>query len=350
MHDAGRRGLNRDMVFLADTDAQHSRITIGEKVYTVVKHLGSGTYGMVGVVKDTDGQLFVLKRVLVAAGRGVDELAVRNVVQEAIIHHIINLTHADLAPMLYMVGATKSSVYMLMANINGTDVSQMFDECTSTEDRYFVFRGAMCSFAGMSKMLYSAYNFTHGDLKPDNLFAEDVVGPDGETTTHIRMIDFGFASLRLGSKVIRAGNPAGNNYHPTMDLSMLAISFVCDPLLESAKARNILDVLLRHAVCDTSTSEIRGSLRYHPMHATSLIDMEWRDTYEYFQLHDNIRCMPDAVLSYFEQIDNPDAIHSNSNSNSKSNSNSNGKRGGRRTRKVLQIKRLINPSLLTSES
>jgi len=336
------------MVFVADTDAQHSRLTMGEKVFTVVKHLGSGSYGMVAVVKDTDGQLFVLKRVLVADGRGVNELAVRNVVQEAIIHHIINLTHADLAPMLHMVGATKSSVYMLMANIHGTDVSQMFAECTTTEDRYLVFRGAMCSFAAMSKMLYSAYNFTHGDLKPDNLFAEDVVGPDGEATTHIRMIDFGFASLRLGTKFIRAGNPAGNNYHPTMDLSMLAISFVCDALLASDKARNILDVLLNHAVCDTSTPSIRGSLRYHPTHTKSLIDMAWSDTYEHFQLHDNIRCMPDSVLSYFEQIDNPHAIHSNSNSNSNSNSksksNSSGTRGGKRGRTRETRKRKISPT------
>ena len=164
--------------------------------------------------------------------------------------------------------------------------------------------------------LFNMFMFSHCDMKCDNLYRLD--------NGSVLLIDFGFSNLRFhrNKAFMLNCNRNGVNTHPTLDLTMLAVSFegTFPPIITEYKAtprgragvyppvKAAMNTLLLNAVCDTTYAVAAGTMSETIPHESHILDpgkqfnadKGWGDIYKRVQHHNNLRCMPENVFAAFQ--------------------------------------------------
>jgi serine/threonine protein kinase len=175
--------------------------------YVVQREIGRGGFGCVFAARHTGtGQEMALK--VISHVDSIEDMIIKRFFQEARVTS--GLKHPNTIRVFDFGQDDSGLIYLAMELLNGCTLKQEFKKRLS-EGRTFTEREAIRIGVGVARSLAEAHaaGLVHRDLKPDNIFLQEVA--DEEPT--IKVLDFGIvklanSNLTLGSDSGVPGTPA----------------------------------------------------------------------------------------------------------------------------------------------
>ena len=168
--------------------------TINGNIYEFVRVIGSGSYGVVASVRNDQGRLFALKRQKIE--HTDDGTQFHRIILETIIQHMLYVLSPEAnpyVPRIYYIFKTRN----LAGRTTHLNILMEYMDNGTYRNRLLANGGQFTrtNLGGLSRRLYyfSTYDYTHRDLKDDNVF----VDREGRT----RIGDFGFSRINYGNNI-----------------------------------------------------------------------------------------------------------------------------------------------------
>ena len=168
--------------------------TINGNIYEFVRVIGSGSYGVVASVRNDQGRLFALKRQKIE--HTDDGTQFHRIILETIIQHMLYVLSPEAnpyVPRIYYIFKTRN----LAGRTTHLNILMEYMDNGTYRNRLLANGGQFTrtNLGGLSRRLYyfSTYEYTHRDLKDDNVF----VDREGRT----RIGDFGFSRINYGNNI-----------------------------------------------------------------------------------------------------------------------------------------------------
>jgi eukaryotic-like serine/threonine-protein kinase len=175
--------------------------------YVIQREIGRGGFGCVFAARHTGtGQEIALK--VISHADSIEDMLIKRFFQEARVTS--GLKHPNTIRVFDFGQDDSGLIYLAMELLNGRTLKQEFKKRLA-ENRTFAEREAVRIGVGVARSLAEAHaaGLVHRDLKPDNIFLQEVA--DEEPT--IKVLDFGIvklanSNLTMGSDSGVPGTPA----------------------------------------------------------------------------------------------------------------------------------------------
>jgi len=274
-------------------------IIIDQILYTVDRHLGNGSYGAVCRVVDPSGNKYVLKEQESEWGDNRGDV---KFLREVLINHILYTIDPSFAPkpykIFYSVRNRNRTIYSLteLLAINGEQYIRKVKDEEIGGAIFNIFDG----FCNRLERLNTEYEYTHGDLKPDNTMY------DHKDT--FRLIDFGFSRIVLkdssGNRVLLDTSEYNTTCNKSHDITLMAVSCHTVHILDGLIAKFIEDITFGY---DT---QYQNSLTmYLEPSGVSILGEIVSDVggmYSFCDLHENPKGTFQVIKPYLERLANSD--------------------------------------------
>ena len=276
------------------TDGGNTISTQVGNTYKKGGFLGGGTFGKVyDCTRTSDGKKLVMK---ILEGQNVYSVVKEAIIQIVIVEASRGLSHPEVnligpyAPEFYEFAydAGKNICYLFTEQMRQTTFALVKSRKGYAAETKKVFITLLTQIPMILKDLWTALKFNHRDFKTDNcMYIRDAAG-----NTQVRLIDFGFSCLEIGS--IRLDGGGFNFKHcslSTRDLSqyLFEIYKYHNDVFTDADQKSILEKLLTFPIGK------KPCLMWKKCDAMET----WKDTYRFLNSTDivNPNGDPDVVFN-----------------------------------------------------